>query len=184
AELFLLCGACVVLVADLFTTARSRHIGWPTLSPREAAEAIAADAAPAALVFGREATGLSNEELDRCQHAISIPTAPDYRSLNLAQAVQICAYELRVAHALPRSPPEAKPARSGEAPASAEALEQLREHCLAVMQRVGYYDPAKPKLLERRLRRMISGAGMRHSEVQILRGLLGAVEARLDEHEK
>jgi TrmH family RNA methyltransferase len=162
------------------TTARERRINWPTLEPRAAALDIANNRQVTALVFGRERSGLSNEELDLCQHAISIETNPHYRSLNLAQAVQICAYELRIAHH--SSAPTSAERRRDQLDllAGAEALERLRSHCLTVMQRVGYLDPQRPKLLDRRLRRLFNRAAMRHSEVQIVRGLLSAIEARLD----
>lgn len=162
------------------TTARTRHLDWPTLSPRAAAARIAADGASTAILFGRERTGLTNAELDRCQYAINIDTAPDYRSLNLAQAVQICAYEYRLA-CLERVQAEAAPPpHTSDKPASAAELERLRQHCLEVMARVRYHDPARPKLLDRRLRRLFSRADLRHSEAQILRGLLSAVEMELD----
>lgn len=160
------------------TTARERHIGWPTLSPRAAAEAIAAEAQPVALVFGRERAGLSNAELDRCQRAIAIPTDAAFRSLNLAQAVQICAYELRLAH-LGDVRPVTPRVGADDPAAGAREIDDLTRHCLAVMAAVGYHDPARPKLLERRLARLFGRAGLLHSEAQILRGFLGAIEARL-----
>jgi tRNA (cytidine32/uridine32-2'-O)-methyltransferase len=162
------------------TTARSRRISWPTLSPRDAALEIATRGLQTALVFGRERAGLSNEELDLCQHAICIETDLDYSSLNLAQAVQICAYELRIAHLAAAPSLPHVPRETADEESTAAALEQLRTHCLAVMERVAYYDPERPKLLDRRLRRLINRAGLRHSEVQIVRGVLSAIEARLD----
>ncbi len=158
------------------TTARERHIDWPAQSPREAAAAIAADGEDVAIVFGRERSGLTNEELDRCQRAIHIPTSATFRSLNLAQAVQICAYELRLAHAA-GAPAAVREGR--DPPAAAAELEGLRAHTLAVMEAVGYYDPAQPKLLERRLQRLFNRAGLLHSESQILRGFLAAIEQRM-----
>ncbi len=158
------------------TTARERHIDWPTVTPRDAAGTIAGEPGPVAMVFGRERSGLTNAELERCQRAVCIPTADTFRSLNLAQAVQICAYELRLAHAgdnLPGTTPAAEPR------ADAVALDNLTRHCLAVMARVGYHDPARPKLLERRLARLFGRAELRHSEAQILRGFLSAIENRI-----
>ncbi len=164
------------------TTARSRRIGWPTCTPRVAAAEIAALPASTeiALVFGRERTGLTNIELDRCQRAICIATAADFSSLNLAQAVQICAYELGLVEpaALPGAPRRGRD-KSGDALATAAELEALRDHCLAVMAAVAYYDTAQPKLIDRRLRRMLARTGLLHSEVQIFRGFLHAIEVRL-----
>ncbi len=164
------------------TTARDRRIGWPTLAPREAAGEILrlAVAGDTAVVFGRERSGLSNEELDRCQRAVWIPTVDGFRSLNLAQAVQILAYELHLA-----AEPSADPAprhialKGGDCLAVAEQLNGLQAHILRVMEAAAYHDPERPKLLERRLRRLIHRADLLHSEVQILRGFLSAVEAGL-----
>ncbi|MCZ6892913.1 MAG: RNA methyltransferase [Gammaproteobacteria bacterium] len=164
------------------TTARGRRIGWPTLSPREAAGEIlrSARAGDTAVVFGGERSGLSNEELDRCQRSIWIPTVDRFRSLNLAQAVQILAYELHLA-----ADPAAEPAprhielKGGDRPAAAEELNDLQAHILHVMEVAAYHDPERPKLLERRLRRLMNRADLLHSEVQILRGFLAAVEAGL-----
>ncbi|MEQ8231193.1 MAG: TrmH family RNA methyltransferase, partial [Gammaproteobacteria bacterium] len=164
------------------TTARTRHIDWPAQTPREAAADIAASDDEVAIVFGRERSGLTNEELDRCQRAIHIPTSAEFRSLNLAQAVQICAYEVALAGAArPAQPAIARGA--DDPPASAAELEGLRAHCLAVMAAVGYYDPARPKLLERRLQRLFNRAGLLHSESQILRGFFAAIEQRLPRDE-
>ncbi len=162
------------------TTARERRIDWPTMSPRAAASAIATAGAPAALVFGREKTGLTNDELDLCQSAIQIATTDSYRSLNLAQAVQICAYELRLAALEGDLEIRTQSTKSAaDEVATAEEIDHLQAHCLKVMGAVGYVKPARPKLIERRLRRLANQSGLRHSEVQILRGFLTAIESRL-----
>lgn len=164
------------------TTARTRHIDWPAQTPREAAADIAGCEDEVAIVFGRERSGLTNEELDRCQRAIHIPTSATFRSLNLAQAVQICAYEVALAASAQAAPPAVRRGRD-DPPASAAELESLRAHCLAVMAAAGYYDPARPKLLERRLQRLFNRAGLLHSETQILRGFLTAVGEQLPPRE-
>lgn len=166
------------------TTARARRIGWPAQTPREAAADIVAAGRTAAIVFGRERSGLSNEELDCCQRAVHIPTAPDFRSLNLAQAVQICAYELHLARTGSGTTErddaaETSAASAHEPAADAAELERVTAHCLSTMTRAGYHDPDKPKLLERRLARLFSRAGLLHSEAQILRGFFRAVDRRL-----
>ena len=162
------------------TTARDRHIGWPTLTPRMAATEALGSGRSVAIVFGRERSGLSNAELDLCQRAVRIPTADDFRSLNLAQAVQIMAYELRQTLLSDEAGvAETASVAPAEMPADAAALERLTQHQLAVMTEVGYHDPARPKLLERRLARLFGRAGLLHSEVQILRGFLTAVQAKL-----
>ena len=160
------------------TSARHRHIPWPTFSPRAAATAIAATTEETiALVFGPEHSGLSNTDLDRCQRVIAIPTIANFSSLNLAQAVQICAYELFVAARPAAAVPTRR--RAGERTASAEEIQLLQSHCLRVMAAVEFYQPARPKLLDRRLRRLLSRAHLVAAEVQILRGFLTAIEARL-----
>lgn len=159
------------------TTARERRIDWPAVDMRAAAATIAATPGPLAVVFGRERSGLTNSELEACQRAIHIPTSAEFRSLNLAQAVQICAYEIRLAHDASPTPPRGPRRARLDAPVRADELAALRAHCLRVMERVGYYDPARPKLLERRLQRLLSKADLRHSEAQFLRGFLAAIEA-------
>ena len=161
------------------TSARDRHFAWPTVTPRQAATEIHhGHASRAAIVFGPEHSGLANDDLERCQRVITIPTAPDFSSLNLGQAVQICAYELFVAAPAPGvSPPRRR--RASERPARPDELDGLHAHWLRVMEAVEYVDPARPKLLDRRLRRLLSRAAMVEAEVQILRGFLTALEARL-----
>ena len=174
--------ALVGCAAIYGTTARERHIGWPTFTPREAAVEITQTALhdTVAIVFGREQSGLSNDELDRCQRAIRIPTMAHFRSLNLAQAVQVLAYELHVlAHALPLEASRPVDVQEGDHPAAASELNALKVHLLQVMEAVDYHDPERPKLLERRLGRLLSRATLLHSEVQILRGFLSAIESQL-----
>ena len=125
-----------------------------------------------ALVFGRERTGLTNEELGRCNLLVSIPANPDYSSLNLAAAVQVLCYELMLARA-------AAPA-AADAPdtplATADEMERLYEHLEAAALETGFLDPAKPKHLMRRLRRLFNRAQPDQNEVNILRGLLSALQ--------
>lgn len=165
---------CVLTVG---TSARARRIGWPTLTPRESAQRLVATGAdgPVALVFGQERTGLTNEELDRCHAVVSIPVSAAYPSLNLACAVQILAYEIFQ---------EAQRAETVRAPgadadverATAEELELLYDHLERVLERIGFLDPANPRLLMRRLVRLFNRAELDRTELNILRGILTAVE--------
>ncbi len=162
----------------LGTSARSRSLPWPTLDARAAARR-AADAArhgPVAIVFGCEQSGLSNEELAHCAAVVSIPADPVYSSLNLAAAVQILAYELRLAAGAPGVAASAPDADS--APAPAADLERLYEHLEAVLVQVGFLDPSNPRHTMRRLRRLLGRAGPDRNEVAILRGILTAVQSR------
>ncbi len=163
------------------TTARARHLQWPTLSPAAAAEAvrIAVANGPVAIVFGREQSGLSNAELDLCQRAIRIPTVPDFNSLNLAQAVQICVYEVHKAlQTAPRADFDGSAQR--DRAATAFELDKLHRHFVDTMAAVGYFDRASPKLLERRIRRLLHASNLRLSEAQILRGFLTAITHKLE----
>lgn len=157
----------------LGTSARSRHLQWPELTPREAAERALARR-PSAIVFGRERSGLSNEELDRCQALIRIPTAADYASLNLAAAVQLLAYELRLA-ALASMSASAQQVVDPETVTHGE-LEGFYAHLDEVLVSIGYLDPEAPKLLRRRLRRLFNRATPDRAELNILRGILSAVQ--------
>lgn len=157
------------------TSARLRSVAWPQLAPREAAARLLDDArhGPVALLFGTEKSGLSNEELDRCQMLVNIPANAKYSSLNLAMAVQLLAYELRQAWLAGLA--TAPPAR--EVPlARAEDLERFYEHLQAVLVASGFLDPTQPRQLMRRLRRLYARAQPDEQELNILRGILSAVD--------
>ena len=156
----------------LGTTARTRRIEWPVIDVREGARRAVAQAVetPVAVLFGRERSGLTNAEIDRCHALVRIPAAARFSSLNVAAAVQIVAYEMRLA-ARGASVVPADP----EAPsATADELEGFYRHLEATLVRIGYLDPAAPKLLMRRLRRLFSRAEPDRAEINILRGILTA----------
>ncbi|MGE0385027.1 MAG: RNA methyltransferase [Gammaproteobacteria bacterium] len=169
-----LAGAGVVIG----TSARRRSIPWPPLTPRECARRLlaAAAAGPVALVFGCETSGLSNEDLELCHGLVQIPTVESFSSLNVGAAVQVLAYEI---HALWSQAPETAAWTSDAPPATADQLERLYAHLREAMTQVGFYDPAKPRRLMRRLRRLFGRAGLDQHEIQILRGFLAAVQERL-----
>jgi len=154
-------------------SARSRSIPWPQLDPRQAAaRAVQASVADeVALVFGREHAGLSNLELDRCNYLVTIPTSPEFASLNVAAAVQVLSYELRVAAQ------EAAPTVVLNEPlASAEERERFYQHLEQVLLDLEFLNPDNPKHLMRRLRRLFNRVELDCNEVNILRGILTAVE--------
>lgn len=165
---------CVLVLG---TSARKRTLRWPELSAREAAhEALAqVETGPVAIVFGRERTGLSNEELDRCHYLVHIPCNESYSSLNLAAAVQVLTYELRTALPEGRAGPPREP---GEEPAAAEAVEGFYDHLQATLLELGFLDAQNPRHLMRRLRRLFNRIRLSHNEVQILRGILAAAQGR------
>lgn len=155
-------------------TARRRELGTEPLWARPAAAELVAEAASGevALVFGNETAGLSNDEVSLCRRWALIPTAADYSSLNLAQAVQILCYELRLAAVEVGAPPAVP--FSGT-PASHEEIEGLIGHLEQAALTSGFLDPVQPKRLMPRLRRLFSRAGVEKEEVNILRGLLAAL---------
>ena len=155
-------------------SARLRSVAWPQLAPPEAAARLLAEGAqgPVALLFGTEKSGLSNEELDRCQILVNIPANAQYSSLNLSMAVQVLAYELRMAWL---SGAHTTPAR--EVPlARAEDLARFHEHLQHVLINAGFLDPTQPRQLMRRLRRLFARAELDEQELNILRGMLSAVD--------
>ena len=152
------------------TSTRSRRIPWPV----ESAEAVAADllALPAdsraAVLFGRETNGLSNDELMRCHCHLQIPANPAYPSLNLAMAVQVVCYEL-----YKRSEQEGVPAADwDQPPATVAQFEAFMAHLESVLVNGGFLDPANPGQTMTRLRRLFIRVGMDDKEVQMLRGVL------------
>ncbi len=163
-------------------SARSRHVNYPVLDPETAAQKIiaASTRCQVAVVLGRERTGLTNDELDRCQYLINIPTNPDYPSLNVASAVQILAYAIRRAQG---AYPVPEIRRNPERAVTQEEMRGLYEHLEKVLIDIGFLDPQYPRKLMRRLYRLFYRAHMGIRELNILRGILSAVQeqsSRLD----
>ncbi len=160
------------------TAMTPRDFGPPTLAPRPCFEALvpalARRGARVAFVFGGERHGLANDDVRRCQVCLSIPTAPGYGSLNLAQAVQLIAYEWRLA--LGAHPVVARALQAP--PADLAAVERLLAHWREALVAIGYLDPAVPKKLLPRLRRLLLRAAPTAEEVHILRGIARAVLRR------
>ena len=162
---------CVLAVA---TSSRHRELRHETVDVRTATHELLAHAAnhPVAVVFGNETTGLTSEEAGLCQLWVQIPANPHYPSLNLAAAIQIFAYELRCASL---SSTESRAVPEFE-PASFEQIEQLYRHFEKTMIDSGFLDPAQPKRLLARLRRLLARARLETEEVNILRGFLNAID--------
>lgn len=158
------------------SSARSRAINWPCMEPRECAARLVAESGngKVAVVFGPEKSGLSNEHLDHCDTLLTIPTNPEFSSLNLAMAVQVITYELRMASAsgtVDGYEPDAPLATS-------EELEYFYEHLENVLTDIRFLDPDNPRVLMRRLRRLFIRARPDKNEINILRGILSAVERK------
>ena len=167
-------------VLAMAMTARRRELAVPALWARNGATELVAMAAngEVALVFGNETSGLSNEELALCRRWAMIPVNADFGSLNLAAAVQVMCYELRMAALDPGLPP----AISGAGLlASHDEVEGLIAHIERAALSSGFLDPASPRRLIPRLRRMFSRAAPEKEEVNILRGLFAALEKRAAE---
>ncbi len=153
---------------------RSRTINWPTMEPRECAARFIEQSrnGVVAAVFGPEKAGLSNSDLDHCDTLLTIPTDPDFSSLNLAMAVQVFTYELHMARNSEKSPNY-----EYDAPlATSEELEHFYTHLEQVLTDVKFLNPENPRHLMRRLRRLYIRAQVDKNEVNILRGMLTAID--------
>ncbi len=153
------------------TAMTPRDFGPPTRSPRQALPVLAQQGASVAFVFGSERYGLSSEDVWRCHQCLSIPTPPDYGSLNLAQAVQIIAYEWRESLGAFPVLERTQPAKL----ASQEALRGTLAHWREALIAVGYLDPAVPRKLMPRLTQLLLRARPTEEEVHILRGIARAI---------
>jgi len=159
------------------TSARERRIPWPLKDPRAtAAEAISSRyQGNIAILFGREHSGLTNDELQMCHLHMHIPTNPDYSSLNLAAAVQVVAYEFRML-ALD-APIEVGEESGWDMPlADAADVERMHEHMAATLASINFIDPDNPKQALTRLRRMFARIRLDDMEVSILRGILNRID--------
>lgn len=173
------------------TSARGRHIPWPVIDPKEMAGIAMAlekgnqenpDQPPKrmAILFGREDRGLTNEELHACHHHVHIPSVPGFSSLNVASAVQVICYELRMADL----------DRGEEAPqwgtewdidiATHEDLERLFAHFEKTLVDIDFLDPENPRQLMTRLRRLYLRSVPDKVEVNILRGMLKMIDGQVN----
>ena len=168
-------GGCSLVVG---TSARERRIPWPLLDPRECGENVWVEAGhhEVAIVFGREDRGLTNEELHKCNYHVHIPANEEYSSLNLATAVQVICYEIRMAF-LAHTAGKTLPNHSWDMPpADATALENYYGHLEQTLVELGFLDPENPKQTMTRLRRMYNRVRMDQMELNILRGVLTAMQ--------
>ena len=166
-------GDCGLVVG---TSSRQRHLPWELVEPRECVPQIveAARAGNAAVVFGAERMGLTNVELARCNLLVTIPTNAEYSSLNLAMAVQVLAYEIWLA-----TRPGAPPPPPREVPlATAEEVLRLYAHIEQVLAEIDFQDRTGGGHLMARIRRLFNRAQLDQNEMNILRGILTAVQAR------
>jgi tRNA (cytidine32/uridine32-2'-O)-methyltransferase len=159
------------------TSTRQRRIPWPLVSPRQLAVRLAAEAGtrPTALLFGREASGLSNDELQRCHLHLQIPANPEYPSLNVAMAVQVVCYELY------QGRDDAVPAGGAadgwdRPPAAVAAVDAFYAHLQALLERVDFIDAGNPGQVMTRMKRLFARVRLDETEVAMLRGMLTEIE--------
>ncbi|MGB3621579.1 MAG: RNA methyltransferase [Ketobacter sp.] len=172
------------------TSARMRTIPWPLMTPREAAQVVMNEpqGADIAIVFGREDAGLTNEELRRCHYHISIPGNEAYSVLNIAAAVQVICYEMRM-NALTSKESEQDGAAAPMMPlefrewdeplVTSEDMERFMKHFEETLLDIGFYDPNNPKQLITRARRLFMRTRMDRLEMNLMRGVLSTVQKRV-----
>ena len=162
-------------------SARLRTIALPIVDPREAATTIwrHLPANQVAVLMGPEQSGLTNDDLARCQQLVNIPTNPDFSSLNLAMAVQVLCYELRMA--MPDRSPAEGPLSDSRLATAAE-LEHLHEHLERLLTESEFLHPAHQKQVKLKLRRIFHKATLEYNELNILRGALTSLEPRKRRH--
>lgn len=160
-------------------SARLRKVTWPQLDVRKTA-LLAMQTVPnecVALVFGREDSGLSNAEMDKCHYLAHIPSNPAYCSLNISAAVQVFAYECLMASQVAEKPKKLEGLRRVPL-ANTEQLEGFYEHIFQALQDIDFLDPNKNARFMRRIRRMFNRSELDTQEVDILRGILRAAQRK------
>lgn len=157
------------------SSARSRTLSWPMLEPRECGELAVKEAAahPVALVFGRESSGLTNEELQLCNYHVCIPANPEYSSLNLAMAVQIVTYEVRMAYLQTQTAPISS---DDIAYPTNEQLVSFYQHLEDTLNETGFIIKQHPGVVMTKLKRLFTRARPEEAEYNILRGILTSVQ--------
>jgi TrmH family RNA methyltransferase len=165
-------GDCTLVIG---ASARLRSLPHRIVDPRQCAELVLAQHpdSKVAIVMGPEQAGLTNEHAGLCQYLVNIPTNPEYGSLNVAMAVQVICYELRMAALVGRSGATA----DRDAPlASAREIEGFHEHLERVLSTTGFLHPNHPHTMKLRLRRLFQRAELDRNEVNILRGALASLD--------
>jgi tRNA (cytidine32/uridine32-2'-O)-methyltransferase len=158
------------------TSARSRRLEWPLCTPREAAEQMKVQTElKSCVIFGRESSGLTNEELSLAQTHISIPTEESFSSLNLAQAVQVIVYEIYAS----RNENQSVQNKASDELATVDDQNGFLDHLRELMIHVNFLNPRQPRKLMQRVRRLFQRAEMSKTEVNILRGFLSAVDKKI-----
>ncbi|MBH98626.1 MAG: tRNA (cytosine(32)/uridine(32)-2'-O)-methyltransferase TrmJ [Rhodospirillaceae bacterium] len=183
-------GSLIEAIADcgfvVGSSARLRSLSWPMADSRSVVEEIWSriGQTKVAIVFGPEHSGLSNEDLSYCQRLVHVPANPDYSSLNIAMAVQVLCYELRMGHPDLEKKLNKQKANQESPPANAEELQGFYLHLEQLLQESGFLDPNHPRQLKLRLRRIFHRAELDKKEVNILRGMLTALTSGTSQNDK
>ena len=180
-----ICSSLAQAIADcnlvIGTSARSRSLQWPNLTPKVCADKIVQQAlnSKVALVFGRERVGLTNDELQKCDYHVSIPANPDYSSLNLAMSVQVLCYEIRMSM-LNTQDLTSNPIEVAEVdfPTNAD-IERFYQHLQQTLLNTGFINANHPGQVMGRLRRLFTRAHVEQQELNILRGILTSIDKKL-----
>ena len=160
------------------TSARERNIPWPLVDPRQAADLVYEEGLQTAFVFGREDRGLTNEELQRCNYHVHIPSVETFSSLNLGAAVQVIAYELRMKTLLMKDAPVVA-SRWDVPAANVEQIDYLLGHLEKVLVQTEFLDPDMPMQVMTRFRRLFQRSRLDQQEVGMLRGMLTSMEKKM-----
>lgn len=160
------------------TSVRDRTLSWPQVTPRKCGEKTVRQAinSPVAIIFGRERVGLTNEELQRCQYHLHIPTNPEYGSLNLAMAVQLISYEIRMAYLAINEKKASVDNEDRVQYPPFEDIERFYNHLEAVLNVSGFIRKRHPGQIMNKLRRLFTRARPEVQELHILRGILTSIE--------
>lgn len=180
-----ICSSLTQAIADcnlvIGTSARSRSLQWPNLTPKVCADKIVQQAlnSKVALVFGRERVGLTNDELQKCDYHVSIPANPDYSSLNLAMSVQVLCYEIRMSMLNTQDlTSNSIEAAEVDFPTNAD-IERFYQHLQQTLLKTGFINANHPGQVMGRLRRLFTRAHVEQQELNILRGILTSIDKKL-----
>jgi len=157
-----------------------RTIEWPVLEPRECVQQSLGymEQGDIAIVFGRESNGLNNEEMEKCNVLLTIPTNPDYNSLNLAAAVQVVCYEFRLALTTEKITKTRGNKYQQDELANSAQLEGLYQHFFDALEHLDFFGTNNPEVLMRRLKGLFARAGTTQREVAIFRGIFSAIQGK------
>ena len=162
------------------TSARLRTIEWPILEPRECVQKSLEiiEQGDIAIVFGRENSGLSNDEMEKCNVLLHIPTDPDYSSLNLAAAVQVVCYEYRLALMNNKITKQKGNKNRYDVLASSNQMDGMYEHLHAALSYLGFFGEKNSDVVMRRLKGLFNRANVTQRELSIVRGICSAIQGK------